>query len=82
MIGNNARTWTFDDCTVIEDESNFCFGIHMERDGQIRTQIVNPANNDDMAACIADLDDGMSPVGAWEDGRGNLVCWEIAQDEE
>lgn len=82
MIGNNARTWTFDDCTVIEDESNNCLEIHMERNGQVRTQIVNPADEEAMEACIADLEEGMSPVGAWEDGVGNLVCWENAEGED
>ena len=85
MIVDNARTWTLDDCTVTEmgyDYDLHCFAVHMERDGQIRTQTIYPQTIADMAACIADLDAGLSPVGAWEDGRGDLVCWANAQDEE
>ena len=85
MNGNNARTWTLDDCTVTEMEIDYdlhCFVARMERDGQIRTQTMYPQTIADMEGIIEDLDDGMSPVGAWEDGRGDLVCWANAQDEE
>ena len=85
MNGNNARTWNCDDCTVTEMENDFdlhCFEIRMERDGQIRTQTMYPQTIADMEGIIEDLDCGCSPVGAWEDGSGNLVCWANAQDEE
>lgn len=78
----NMRTWNFDDCTVTEDEINNCLTVWMEQDGEIRTQTVCPANNDDMAACIEDLDAGISPMGAWEDGVGRIVSWENADIEE
>lgn len=81
----NMRTWNCDDCTVTERENDYdlhCFEIRMERDGQVRTQTMYPQTITDMEGIIEGLDCGCSPMGAWEDGFGNLICWENAEDEE
>lgn len=75
-----TETWAFPDCTVTEmgnDHDLHCFGVRMERDGEVRTQTVFPRTIADMEGIIGDLDDGTSPIG-WDDGLGRTVCWENA----
>lgn len=70
-----ARGWTFGDCLVWVDDSRI--RVYMDRDGEHRVQIVPGSSLDED---IVALNMGSSPVGdCWEDGNGNLVCWENAQ---
>lgn len=70
--------WTFDDCEVVADESNYCFTVYMEQDGESRAQTINPSEGE-FEQMKAELDSGESPVGVWEDGVGNLVSWRNAE---
>lgn len=73
-LDEEAQGWTFDDCMVEVDDSRL--KVCMERDGERRVQTVPGF---DLDRDIVSLNMGSSPVGdQWEDGNGNLVCWENA----
>lgn len=85
-FGEPVTEWVFDDCKVSEEEfyhDLHCFVVEMEKDGEIRRQTVYPRDLDDMDALKRHLIGGRSPVkSGWEDGRGNDVCWENAEEVE
>lgn len=77
--------WEYPDCSVYKvanDHDLYCFLVVMERDGEVRTQTVFPRTITDQDGIVRDLDGGISPVGAWEDGSGRPVHWDNATPED
>ena len=78
-------TWTFEDCKVREadyDNDLHCFEVEMwDDDGETRVQVIVPKDIEEMHIDRMALDSGSSPMDGWEDGNGNLVCWENADTE-
>ena len=77
-IEEGPGVWILNNCVVVEVESDYdlhAYEVYMDTDnGSISRQIVNPMDEKASDECRAALDRGESPVGAWEDGKGNTVC--------
>lgn len=77
--------WIFHDCKVHEEECDHdlhCFVVTMEKDGEVRTQTIIPSDRFSMETIRMDLNGGRSPLDGWEDGLGNLICWENGEEVE
>lgn len=76
-IEEGPGVWILNNCVVVETEGDYdchAYEVYMETDnGSISRQIVTPSDVAASDGCRAALDNGESPVGAWEDGKGNTV---------
>ena len=66
------QEWEFDDCRVIRDDDR----LKVIMDGIDGYRMMEVLSGDNIEEDVARLDAGESPVGLWEDGNGNVVCYD------
>ncbi len=76
-IEEGQGVWILDDCVVREVENDgdcHAFEVYMlTANDSISRQTIIPSDADASDSCRAALDEGESPVGAWEDGLGRTI---------